>query len=95
MYVTESYHEGDLTILNLDIATVGLGRALAALSCAFPMVARAHRVEGATMVVHLCCAATVQAVEWLRVSLSLPQLAYTVNGCAASRAFNPATFIEE
>ena len=95
LYVTESYHEGDLTALNLDIATVGLGRALEAIGQAFPATAKAHRVEGSTLIVHLGFAATVQAMEGLRVSLSLPQLAYTVNGCAASRDFNPATFIEE
>lgn len=94
-YVTESYHEGDITILNLDISSAGIGRALEALGRVFPATAKAHRVDGTTLVVHLGCAATVQAVEWLRVSLSLPQLAYTVNGCAASSAFNPATFIEE
>lgn len=93
LYVTEAYYDGDLTILNLDIETVGIGRALEALSRAFPMTAKAHRVEGTTLIVHLGCAATVQAVEWLRVSLSLPHLAYTVNGRAVSNA--PATFIEE
>ena len=91
-YVTESYHEGGITILNIDVASAGIGRALEALGRAFPMTAKAHRVEGHTLIAHLGCAATAQAVEWLRVSLSLPQIAYTVNGCGA---YNPATFIEE
>lgn len=95
LYVTESYHEGDITILNIDVSSAGIGRALGALGQAFPATAKAHRVEGSTLIAHLGFAATVQAIEGLRVSLSLPQLAYTVNGCAASRDFNPATFIEE
>lgn len=95
LYVTESLYDGDLTILNIDISSAGIGRALEALGQAFPATVKAHRVEGATLIAHLGCAATVQAVERLRVSLSLPQLAYTVNGCAASCTFNPATFIEE
>lgn len=95
LYVTETLYDGDLTILNIDTSNAGIGRALESLGRAFPMTAKAHRVEGSTLIVHLGCAATVQAVEWLRVSLSLPQLAYMVNGCAAPSAFNPATFIEE
>lgn len=94
-YVTESLYDGDLTILNLDVASAGIGRALDALGRAFPMTAKAHRVDGSTLIAHLGCAATVQAVERLRVSLSLPQLAYTVNGCAPSNAYDPDTFITE
>ena len=68
---------------------------VAALGRAFPATAKAHRVDGSTLIAHLGCTATVQAVEWLRVSLSLPQLAYTINGCAQSNSYDPDTFIEE
>lgn len=95
LYVTESYHEGDLTILNIDISSAGIGRALEALGQAFPATAKAHRVEGPTLIAHLGCAATAQDIERLCVSLSLPHIAYTVNGCAQPNSYDPATFIEE